>query len=802
MRMLHSIFAAFQRGALLAPLALLLVLAACDSVEERIAKHYERGQSLVEEGQLEKAILEFSNALQLDDKHALSHFAIGKIHETRGELQAAFGRYRKVAELTPDHAEARLKLARFYVLGNDLKTGKAELDAAMKLAPNVADAHVLAATIALREGDAPATRTALDKAYALTPSNAEAAMVEVSYLRQTEGYAAAIARADEAIKEHPKTLGLYLLTMQMLEEIGDETAIGSHLGKMIEAFPEEPQFRRSRAQWALRNDDMKTAETELRAIVSALPDNREAVLTLIRFLRQQQGDAAARDELAKQIELSGDPFPLELMLAQFDVETGQTEVAIAYLRDLIGRAGENANQARVVLARLLLGQNSNDEAYALVDEILAEDSKNVDALVLQIARQVDTGKLDEALQAVRTGLNEAPDDIRLLLLAGRAQELAGNLDLASDRFAKAVRVSKYNPGNVERYVQFLTRSNRTPAAETVLAEATERHPDNARLYDMLASLRLQQDDWVGAETALQRLDELDAPRARQLRAAMMIGQERFDEGIALLQDLPEDQAQRTATIGALVQTYVRDGKVDEAKAFLEDLLAQNPKNLQALGIRGNLYAAERDFDAARADYQAILEIDPKNGGAHSALARLHQIEGNIDGAEQTLRTGLEASPGNALLLLRLAQLVEGRGDFEQAIDIYDELYQAFPDSMLIANNLSSLLSDHRKSIPEQLNRAYAIAGRLRNAELPQYKDTYGWTRYLKGEYEEALRFIEPALEELPGNPWVHYHIGMVHAALKQPAKARTHLEEALKLAGENNFPPTLTIRNTLDGLGQ
>ena len=40
-----------------AGLALALVLAACDSPEERAEKHYERGQELVAEGALEKAAL-------------------------------------------------------------------------------------------------------------------------------------------------------------------------------------------------------------------------------------------------------------------------------------------------------------------------------------------------------------------------------------------------------------------------------------------------------------------------------------------------------------------------------------------------------------------------------------------------------------------------------------------------------------------------------------------------------------------------------------------------------------------------
>lgn len=782
---------------------LLTMLAACDSIEERVASHYERGQELVDAGSPEKAVLEFNNALQLDDKHVPSHFAIAKIQEAGGELQQAFARYGKVVELDPNHAEARLKLARFYVLGKNLEEGRKQLSAALKLLPNEPGAHTLAATISLREGDMPGARASLDKAMALAPGSAEVAIVDVSYLRLTAGNAAAVARADEALTLHPKDLGLYLLKAQILEQMGDQTAVGTHLEAMVAAFPENPEFRRARARWAVQNDDMETAEEELRAIATALPDNREAIVTLIRFLNQQRGEMAARTELAAQIERSSDPFPLELMLVQFDVDTGQIDAAIAYLREMVEREGENTNQARIALARLLVRQRQTADAYALIDAVLQEDAKNVDALVIHIARLIDAEKLDEALQAVRTGLSEAPDDVRVLVLAGRTQEMAGNLDLASDRLAKAVRVSEYDPTQVERYVRFLFRANRSASAETVLVEATERHPKNTTLTDMLVSIRIQQEDWTGAEIELAKLAKLDEARARQLRGALLIGQERFDEGAALLrEDLPDDERQQAASISALIQTYIRDGKLEEAKQFLSELLENNPDNLQARGILGNIHLSEGDLTTAEAAYLAILDIDSGNAGAHSALARLQQLQGNSDKAEQALRQGLDASPENVLLRTRLAQLMEARGAFDEAIDLYGMIYTQIPDSLLIANNLSSLLSDHYPDDQARLDRAYAIAGRLRNSTLPQYRDTYGWTRYLKGEYEEAERYILPVLEILPNNPWVNYHAGMVHAALKKSESAQRYLRKALELAGQENidFPPRTSIQTTLSEL--
>ncbi|MEL6479318.1 MAG: tetratricopeptide repeat protein, partial [Pseudomonadota bacterium] len=78
---------------------------------------------------------------------------------------------------------------------------------------------------------------------------------------------------------------------------------------------------------------------------------------------------------------------------------------------------------------------------------------------------------------------------------------------------------------------------------------------------------------------------------------------------------------------------------------------------------------------------------------------------------------------------------------------------------------------------------------------------YGWTRYLKGEYQEARESIEIAAEAVPDNPWILYHLGMVYAALKQPDKARAALEAALANSTPEQFPPTTQIQETLGTLG-
>ncbi|MEM7668254.1 MAG: tetratricopeptide repeat protein, partial [Pseudomonadota bacterium] len=715
-----------------------------------------------------------------------------------GQPAGMFRRYSKVVDIQPENVEARLKLTRLYMVDNAPDRALKEIDIVTRLEPDRAETYALLAAVHLGLNQLEASKEALDKALAIDPTNPDAVVAEASYLYRTEKFGEALAKVNAALETHPKTVSLHLTKLQTLERLSDTEGVGAHLRVMIDTFPEALEFRVALVNWAIRNELPETAEAELRELVVRQPGERKPIFDLIRYLRLERGDGAARTALVELVESADDQFPLRLMLAQFDVEIDDTPRAIEDLNNMIvAEEPGNANRARVALARIYYNSGEAEEADRLVKDTLLADERDVEALVLMTARQIDQGDLEAATQTVRRGLDEAPEDIRLLQLAGRSQELAGNLDLANDRLASAVRAARFDPAAVERYVQFLMRTVRFTAAETVLTEAIQRNQGNAQLVDLLGFTRLRLQNWIGAEEAAQALDTLNPERAQQLRAAILLGQERFDEGVSLLRDLPSDERRRAASVAAVMQAYVRDGKVDEAVLFLEDILADNPEDLQALGLRGNLYLAEGDFEKAEAHFRTILKIDPSNGGAHSALARLYSLSGDEATAEQVLLTGLETSPDSLILITRLAQYREGQGNFDEAIELYRRLYKRIPDSLLVANNLASLLSDHYQDDPEAVERAYTIASRLRPSDLPQYRDTYGWTRYLKGEYDVALERIEPVVEALPRNPWIHYHIGMIYRALDRREESKTHLERALVLSSEVPFPPRELIEATL-----
>ena len=84
---------------------------------------------------------------------------------------------------------------------------------------------------------------------------------------------------------------------------------------------------------------------------------------------------------------------------------------------------------------------------------------------------------------------------------------------------------------------------------------------------------------------------------------------------------------------------------------------------------------------------------------------------------------------------------------------------------MIANNLASLLASNRAD-PASLERAFAIARRLRGSDVPQFQDTYGWILHLRGDPAQALDYLAPAAAALPGNALVQFHLAETELALE------------------------------------
>jgi tetratricopeptide (TPR) repeat protein len=101
--------------------------------------------------------------------------------------------------------------------------------------------------------------------------------------------------------------------------------------------------------------------------------------------------------------------------------------------------------------------------------------------------------------------------------------------------------------------------------------------------------------------------------------------------------------------------------------------------------------------------------------------------------------------------------------------------------LIVANNLASLLADHRTD-KASLEKAESLALSLKKSDVPQFKDTLGWITYRRGDYPAAVKLLEEAADKLSKLPLVSYHLGMAYLAVDENQKAMEQFKKARDLA--------------------
>ena len=110
-------------------------------VPESADLHNLFGIALAGQGQLDKAIAEFREALRLAPDSAATHWHLGAALASGGARQEAIAHLRRSAQLDPGNSQARYDLASLLLEARDLDEAVREFRATLALAPDSVEAH-------------------------------------------------------------------------------------------------------------------------------------------------------------------------------------------------------------------------------------------------------------------------------------------------------------------------------------------------------------------------------------------------------------------------------------------------------------------------------------------------------------------------------------------------------------------------------------------------------------------------------------------------------------------------------------
>jgi tetratricopeptide (TPR) repeat protein len=804
--------AAARSGAAALLLVVTLALSGCQSSEEKAEAFYQSGLQLLAAGDEDRALVEFRNVFEYNGFHKEARKTYADILLKRGEYQEAYGQYLRLIEQYPDMVEVRHTLAETaFDLGDWDQVGL-HGQAASKLAPEDPRSRAILLALDYRQAvmanDA-AAQARLGAASAefvkSAPDSLVARRVLIDWLMVGDAPQSAMPEIDAALTLDPDNFSLHSMKLNLLGQIGVTPEFGAQLRIMVDLFPTNEDLKRALVSWYMSQDDLDNAEAFLRSEAKAETAGLPERIALVQFLTALRSRDAARAELAALIAAdaqSPDANLYRALVASMDFEDGETAKAITEMEAILASAvpSDQTRDIEIILSDMLRQTGQDARSDALIAKVLGEDPTNVAALKARATRLISQDRMGDAIVDLRAAQNQSPDDPEIMTLLASAFQRDGSLDLAGEQLAKAFKATGSAPEQALRYAAFLRSQGRDAVAETVLTDARRVSPNDPDILLALAELALQAGKWAAAEELAGALRQIDQPettrQAQQIDAAILLGQDKIDEGIDLLADQASASSGDLRALAVVMTAQMRNGKTDEAAALLADALAKTPESAELRLMDAQMDAVLGRPAEAETKLRALIEEAPQADAPVRLLFGLLSGQGRAEDADAVLTAALTRQPANATLLWLQAGRLEQKADFDGAIAIYETLYAQNSGDLIIANNLASLLTTYRDD-PASLDRAANIARRLRGSEVPALQDTYGWIEYRRGNLNEALRYLEPAAKALSSDPVVQFHLGMVYADLGRADEAATQFRLALDLGKDRSLPQLETAKQRL-----
>ncbi len=767
----------FFRSAILA--TSLLVLAACDSSEERAEKHFQSGMALLEDGDVSRAIFEFRNTLALNDSHREARLTYARAARDIGNVPESYAQYLRLAEENPNDIESRLALSQMAILSQNWdeaeRHGTALIQAQAEIPVEGAEIVDLALKFrrTLLDQDQPALRELILEAEELAktyPDDQILGRLLVEGYAKDNRFDEAIAISSRLLDQNPDDPLFYQVVAELLVANRDLEGLEAHFRRTIQQFPDDEETKGNLIRLLISEGRSDNAEAFLREEIAAADDKPAAHVSLIALIRQLRGPEAALAEIENALVAYDQPPLMVALKAGILFDDGQRDGAIQLMQSITEgiEASQEIDRYRVTLAKMLVADGNEVGARQLVEQVLEHDATQVDALKMRATWQIESDEVDAAIVTLRTALDQEPEDAETMTILARAHDRNGERQLSQDLLALAVEASRNAPAESLRFARLQIQQERYSSAEEVLINSLRRSPGNLELLVTLGQVYLATSDWGRTEQVIASLRRQETQQAtlaaEDLQLKMISSREGRQQGIGYLEQLVREGSDSTAATVALIRARLEEGRRDDALALATNLVESAPEDRASRLVLGNTQLALTNFDDAADTFRGLIEENPGDSLASLQLMRALGALGQLDEADRVVEVALKASPDNPDLLWAKASILERKNQIDPAIEIYERLYEINSDSPVIANNLASLLVTYRDD-DVSLDRAFTVGRRLRDTEFPPFQDTYGWILFRQGDAQGALQYLEPAAEALSADPIVQYHLGKAYLAV-------------------------------------
>ena len=575
-----------------------------------------------------------------------------------GNLQQAESLLNRVVALSPDNSQARKMLAQIQLNRSNTDLAVEILEPLVAVNSNDAELYGLLAIADMQRGQSESALARLRTASELNPGD------RVGAIQLAEGYVRtgdAVTAIELLEKLEFSSEAPYLrerLLMAAYRDIGQLDAAFKIADELVAINQGDNVAINLAATFYLSEDRVDVGRRLVLAAMENNPNNLQSKIMLAKLDLRDRDIVSARGLFEGIYQSDSGNMTALLGLAQIELESGNTQIAVTYLE----RARE-IHPAEPLPALVLAN-------------VYAREGKMQDAI--QVAQ--DLGRMNASdLSIIRSSGG-------ILFDAGVFAEAAELFELATKNYPQSV-------GSFLDLARSYMSQDKFAHAQVAIQQALDLDPESipANSLLVLVELRLGNAASAGERAAALRRKNPESASAALIEGEVYLANQEFDNAIAAFQSAGLYGAGVNAVIRE-VQARIAQGTSASPEAPLLAWVESNPADITARMALAEQLQMLGQHDRALAQYEDLVERVPENTTVLNNLAWEYQNAGDLSKALQYATEARELMPYSGAIADTLGWIYHSLGDYENSVKHLRDAAALIPDNGDVLYHLAASLA--------------------------------------------------------------------------------------------------------------
>lgn len=548
---------------------------------EKLAQdHFIKGAIYDLKGKYKAAILEYQDALVLDEKAGI-HYILSKDYLILQKLAPALRHSQKAVELGPNDVENNFLLGSIYRIAQQPDSSEKYFEKVIELDSLYFQAYYGLAQ--LNEVNRPLKSMEVYNRLLELTGPEWSVLVKIAELNERMGYVdRTISTVEELLKLNPSNLKLQKLLIESYIKTDKNEEALVFIDDALTMFPDDLALIEYRGNVKVNQNKWSEAAVEYQKLIHSQVLTFEVKKRIAgRFVAEATRDSnliPIAKNLILEMEKDSTDWQVNAFLGEISIEEGNDSVAILYFQNALELAPWNS------------------QLWNRVGILLFESQR-----------------YEETIIEMKKAILKFPDDFVNNLILGLSLSQQKDIEAASRALEHAVRMNPNDLTALHAYGFTLNQQSRTDAAIVYLDKALYLDPDNIQVIGTLGLIYDSMDDFTMSDSLYERallIDSTDVLIANNFAYSLSERGIQLDRALELSEYAVEHDPTNSSYLDTIGWIHFKLGNFNNAIKFIRMALDEDETNATLFDHLADIYEKMDNKEKAIEYWQKALELDP------------------------------------------------------------------------------------------------------------------------------------------------------------------------------------------------